>query len=366
MQNTSFTFDAEIGKVLHLMINSLYTNKDIALRELISNASDACDKLRYLATQNPQLVTGDLKINITTNKAQNILVISDNGIGMNRDDLIKNLGTIARSGTENFLQNISNNPEQLQLIGKFGVGFYASFMIANKVEVLSRKALEQQLWHWESEGLNTFTVNQVDDNLLSETSGTKIILHLKDDASDFLDRFHIKHIVQTYSDHISFPVCFIPESSDAGASIETLNSASALWKRPAKDISSEQYQNFYKHITHLPGEPFLTIHNAVEGIITYTNLLFIPSNKPFDLFHPDRKTAVKLYVNKVFISESLNLVPAYLRFVRGLVDSADLPLNISRENLQHNAVLDKIKKSLIGKVLSELKKIATSNPDKYL
>jgi molecular chaperone HtpG len=364
----NFSFDVEVGKILNLMINSLYANKDVALRELVSNASDACDKLRYLATQKPNLLCEELKINITTNKSQNLLIISDNGIGMNKPDLINNLGTIARSGTENFLQNIakSTNPdEKLQLIGQFGVGFYASFMIANKVEVLSRKAEESELWLWQSEGNNSFSIDLVENNLFDNLSGTKIILHLKEEAKEFLDRFHIKHIIQTYSDHINFPICFIPENINEGATIETLNSASALWKKPSKEITKEQYQNFYKHISHLPGEPFLTLHNTVEGNLSYTNLLFIPSTKPFDLFHPDRKTSLKLYVKKVFISENLNLVPAYLRFLKGLVDSDDLPLNISRETLQHNAVLDKIKKSLISKVLSELKKVANNTPEKY-
>ena len=364
----NFSFDVEVGKILNLMINSLYANKDVALRELVSNASDACDKLRYLATQKPNLLSEELKINITTNKSQNLLVISDNGIGMNKQDLINNLGTIARSGTENFLQNIAkstNNDEKLQLIGQLGVGFYASFMIANKVEVLSRKAEESELWLWQSEGNNSFSIDLAENNLFDSTSGTKIILHLKEEAKEFLDRFHIKHIIQTYSDHINFPICFIPENTTDGATIETLNSASALWKKPSKEITQEQYQNFYKHISHLPGEPFLTLHNTVEGTLSYTNLLFIPGSKPFDLFHPDRKTSLKLYVKKVFISENLNLVPAYLRFLKGLVDSDDLPLNISRETLQHNAVLDKIKKSLISKVLSELKKVANNTPEKY-
>jgi len=370
MSNTpnNFTFDVEVGKILNLMINSLYANKDVALRELISNASDACDKLRYMATQQPNLIGEELNINITINKAQNLLIISDNGIGMNRQDLIENLGTIARSGTENFLQNLakSANPdEKAQLIGQFGVGFYASFMIANKVEVLSRKVLEPELWLWQSKGDNSFSVDLVDNNLFDNKSGTKIILYLKEEAKEFLDRFHIKHIVQTYSDHINFPIFFIPENLNDGATVENLNSASAIWKKPSKEISQEQYQNFYKHIAHLPGEPFLTLHNTVEGALSYTNLLFIPSTKPFDLFHPDRKTSIKLYVKKVFISEDLNLVPAYLRFLKGLVDSDDLPLNISRETLQHNSVLDKIKKSLINKVLNELKKVATNTPEKY-
>ncbi len=359
-----FTFDVEVGKVLHLMINSLYTNQDVALRELVSNASDACDKLRYLGAQNPDLLKDELKISITTNKAGKKLIITDNGIGMNHDDLVANLGTIARSGTENFLKSLTGDKQKdVQLIGQFGVGFYSSFMIADKVEVFSRKFDEEKVWKWESEGKGQFIVSESEEKI---ARGTKIILHLKDSAGDFLDRFHIKHVVQTYSDHINFKIEFIPENVDAGAKVEVLNSASALWTKSKEEITPEQYQNFYKSFTHLPGEPFMTLHNKAEGVITYTNLLFIPSSKPFDLFHPDRKTAVKLYVKKVFISEDLNLVPSWLRFLRGLVDTDDLPLNISRETLQHNLVLEKIKKSVINKVLSELKKKANENEEEYL
>jgi len=359
-----FNFDVEVGKILHLMINSLYANKDVALRELISNASDACDKMRYLSNQNPDLLSEELKITITTNKSEKTLIITDNGIGMNREEIVQNLGTIARSGTENFLKSLTNdNKKDLQLIGQFGVGFYSSFMIAKKVEVISCKYDESTSWHWESNGSSQFRVSEYQD---SHQRGTKIILHLKDEALDFIDRFHIKHVIQTYSDHINFKIDFIPETIEAGAKIETLNSASAIWKKNKEEITKEQYQGFYKHVSHLPGEPFLTIHNKIEGVVSYTNLVFIPNIKPFDLFHPDRKTSVKLYVKRVFISEELNLVPACLRFLRGLVDSDDLPLNISRETLQYSAVLEKIKKSLVNKVLSELKKKSKENEEEYL
>jgi molecular chaperone HtpG len=365
-QEQKYIFDVEVGKVLNLMINSLYTNRDVALRELVSNASDACDKLRYLSSQNPDILSenDELKITITTNKEKRILTISDNGIGMDRDDLINNLGTIAKSGTENFLKSLTgDNQKDVQLIGQFGVGFYSSFMIANSVEVFSKKFDSEKSYKWQSNGLGEFSVIESEESL---NRGTKIVLHLKEDASDFVDRFHIKHVVQTYSDHINFKIEFIPENIDAGAKIEVLNAASALWKKPKEEITAEQYQNFFKHISHLPGDPMITIHNNVEGVVQYTNLIFIPSIKPFDLFHPDRKTSVKLYVKKVFISEDLNLVPACMRFLRGLIDSDDLPLNISRENLQHSAVLDKIRKSLVTKVLSELKKKANENEEEYL
>ncbi len=364
-----FNFDVEVGKILQLMINSLYTNKDVALRELISNASDACDKMRYLGAQNSQLQVDDLKISIAINKEEKLLIITDNGIGMNRNDLLENLGTIARSGTETFVKSLTGDKQKdVQLIGQFGVGFYSSFMIANKVEVISRKFNEEQIWHWQSSGDQHFELKEY--NSLSDaeklTSNTRIILHLKDDAHDFLDRFHIKHVVQTYCDHINFQIEFVPENTDNGAKAETLNSASALWKKNKDEISAEQYQVFYKHIAHLPGDPFMTIHSNVEGLLSYTNLLFIPSIKPFDLFHPDRKSCVKLYVKKVFISEELSLVPACMRFLRGLIDSDDLPLNISRETLQHSAVLDKIRKSVVNKVLAELKKKARDEEEEYL
>ena len=359
-----FNFDVEVGKILNLMINSLYTNKDVALRELVSNASDACDKLRYLAAQNPDLLQDELKISLTTNKAKKLLIIQDNGLGMNREELIQNLGTIARSGTENFVKSLTGDKQKdVQLIGQFGVGFYSSFMIADKVEVLSRKFDEEKTFKWESDGSSNFKISESEENL---NRGTKITLHLKEDASDFCDRFHIKHVIQTYSDHINFKIEFIPENLEAGAKIEALNTASALWVKDKSEITAEQYQSFFKHISHLPGEPFMVIHNKAEGLVSYTNLLFVPATKPFDLFPPDRKTSVKLYVKKVFISEELNLVPSCLRFLRGLVDSDDLPLNISRENLQHSLVLDKIRKSLVNKVLSELKKKASESLDEYL
>jgi molecular chaperone HtpG len=377
MTSQQYNFDVEVSKVLNLMINSLYTNKDVALRELISNAADACDKLRYLATQDNINNQDELSITINVNKSQKKLIISDNGIGMNKQDLIDNLGTIARSGTENFIKSLSgDNKKDLQLIGQFGVGFYSSFMIADKVEVITKKYNEDAAYIWVSDAISGFTIEEFSNDgrnkneEFNNKNGTKIILHLKDEAEDFLDRFHIKHVVQTYSDHINFKIYFIPEinekEEDKELKAETLNSASAIWQKNKDAVTKEQYQEFYRHITHLPGEPFMTIHNKIEGLVSYSNLLFIPATKPFDLFHPDRKTAVKLYVKKVFISEELNLVPAYLRFIRGVIDSEDLPLNISRENLQHNAVIEKIKKSVISKVLSELKKKSDEDEEKYL
>lgn len=362
---TKFDFDVEVGKVLNIMINSLYTNKDIALRELISNASDACDKMRYLAVQKTDLVKDELKINITVDKEKKLLIISDNGVGMNREDLINNLGTIARSGTENFMKSLTGDKQKdVQLIGQFGVGFYSSFMIANQVEVISKKYDSEDSWKWRSQGSGSFEIQEAN----KKSRGTRVILYLKDDATDFLDRFHIKHVVRTYSDHINFKVEFTPEKTSevSEPKTEVLNEASALWTEEKSKITKEQYEGFYKHVSHLPGEPFMTLHNKVEGVVSYANLLFVPGSKPFDLFHPDRRTSVKLYVKKVFISEDLDLVPTCMRFLRGVVDSQDLPLNISRENLQHNSVLAKIRKSIVKRVLNELKKKSESSEDEYI
>lgn len=322
---------------------------------------DVCDKLRYLAAQNSDILNEneELKIQISVDKKAKILTISDNGIGMNEEDLVQNLGTIAKSGTENFVKSLSGDTKKdVQLIGQFGVGFYSAFMIAHKVEVISKKFDSDKSYKWISQGEGSFSVEAAEE----KHRGTKIILHLKEDAGDFVDRFHIKHVVQTYSDHIGINVEFVAEDGK----VEVLNSASAIWTKSKDEISKEQYNSFYKHIAHLPGEPFMTIHNRAEGVVEYINLLFVPDMKPFDLFHPDRKSRVKLYVKKVFISEDLDLVPAWLRFMRGLVDSQDLPLNISRETLQHNLVIEKIKKSIVKKVLSELKKKASDDEEGYI
>jgi molecular chaperone HtpG len=356
-------FDAEIGKILHLVIHSLYTNKDIFLRELVSNASDACDKLRYLSQTNPDLLkeNSELKINISLDEAKRTITIKDNGIGMNKQDLIENLGTIARSGTQRFLEQLSSDKSQnMALIGQFGVGFYSAYMVADNVTVITRKAGEEQGWIWSSSGDSAFAIEANSD---TTPRGTTIILHLKEGEDDYLDKFRIKHIIQTYSDHISIPIEFL----DSEGNIEVFNQASALWARPKSEITEEQYQEFYKHIAHSPDQPWMILHNKNEGMVSFTNLLFIPSRKPFDLFHPDRKTRVKLYVKRIFITEdTTNIVPSYLRFVRGIVDSEDLPLNISRETLQHNNIVERIKKSIVKKILSELKKKLEDDFTSYL
>lgn len=355
-------FDAEIGKVLHLMIHSLYTNKDIFLRELISNASDACDKARYMAVTTPEILANqpDLKITISSNEESKLLTISDTGIGMNREDLIENLGTIAKSGTQNFIKNLSGNEKiDTQLIGQFGVGFYSCFMVADHVIVKSRKAGEDKAWMWQSNGQGEFTIQEIAEEM---PRGTTIILKMKEEASDYLDKFSIRHVVTTYSDHIAFPIELVD-----GEKTTVINKGSALWTRAKSEITPEQYQEFYRYCAHSGDEPALTLHNKNEGLVEYTNLIYIPSNKPFDLFHPDRKTRVKLYVKRVFITEdNVDIIPAWLRFIRGIVDSEDLPLNISRETLQNNHIIDKIRKSLVKRIISELKKLSESESEKYL
>ncbi|BDU59932.1 chaperone protein HtpG [Candidatus Rickettsia kotlanii] len=356
-------FDAEVGKILNLMIHSLYSNKEIFMRELISNASDACDKLRYLSQSNSELVAGDsnFKITVKVDKDNEQIIIRDNGIGMNKNDLIENLGTIARSGTANFLKSLSGDSKKdNMLIGQFGVGFYSSFMVADKVTVTSRKAGEDKVHIWESDGLGEYTVSDSDKEF---TRGTEIVLHIKKEEDTFLDHFRLKHIVKSYSDHIAVPIYFFDEANNNEIQ---LNSASALWTRPKSEITEEQYKEFYKSLSYAVDDPWITMHNKNEGAIEFTNLLFIPSSKTFDLFHPDRKRRVKLYIKRVFISdENIDLIPSYLRFLRGVVDSEDLPLNISRESLQHNNVLEKIKNAITKRVLGKLRKKKEESSEEY-
>tara|TARA_B110000503_G_scaffold143551_1_gene245747 strand:+ start:1342 stop:3207 length:1866 start_codon:yes stop_codon:yes gene_type:complete len=356
-------FDAEVGKILKLMIHSLYTDKEIFMRELISNSSDACDKIRYLSQTDSSLIKGDteLKITVHVDKEANKIIVRDNGIGMNRDDLSENLGTIAKSGTQSFLDKLSGDSKKdSQLIGQFGVGFYASFMVADEIIVTSRKAGEDKAYTWHSDGQGEYTVADTDREF---TRGTEVILHIKPEEKTFVDHFRLKHIVKSYSDHIAIPIFFVNENGTENQ----VNSSSALWTKSKSDITEEQYKDFYKNVSHATDDPWLTLHNRNEGAVEFTNLLFIPNTKTFDLFHPDRKCRVKLYIKKVFIAdESVDLVPQYLRFLRGVVDSEDLPLNISRQTLQHNATLEKIKKSITKRVLSELKKKKENNLEEYL
>jgi molecular chaperone HtpG len=363
----SYQFSAEISKVLKLMIHSLYTNKDIFLRELISNASDACDKLRYGSLTNQELLDGEaeLKITISHDESAGTITIADTGIGMNHDDLVDNLGTIAKSGTEEFLSKLSDNKDSdVNLIGQFGVGFYSSFMVADKVEVRTRKAGEAESWLWESTGDGNFSVTKLEEEL---PRGTQITLYLnKDAAKTYADKFKLRFIIETYSDHISFPIYQTSKNHKDEFETELVNEGGALWAKPKSEISEEQYHEFYHHVAHQPDEPWLTLHNKVEGKASYTNLLFIPSKKPFDLFHPERRRRVKLYVKRVFITEeNIDLIPHNLRFMRGIIDSDDLPLNISRETLQDNPHLRQIKESITSKVLSELARKAEKDPENY-
>ena len=360
MAEEKMEFQAEVSKVLGLVINSLYSNKEIFLRELISNSSDACDKLRYLSLTDQQLAKGlaEFSINITTVKKDRTITIADNGIGMNNGDLVENLGTVARSGTTAFLESLSGDEKKdSALIGQFGVGFYASFSVAEKVEVLTRKAGEKQAWLWTSDGKSSYSIAEAERN----DPGTSVTVYLKKEEKDYIEEARIRNIVRTYSDHISIPIML------AGKEGETqINTGSAIWTRQKKDITDEQYKEFYHHVANVYDEPWLTLHNRAEGKIEYTNLMFIPSSKPYDLMNPDRKNRLQLYVKRVFITDDCDdLMPAYLRFVRGIVDSEDLPLNVSREMLQHNVVVKRIRSALIRRVFNELKKKAEKDPEEF-
>ena len=367
MSNMEKKFEADTGKILDIVINSLYSEREIFVRELISNASDAIDKKKYLALTNKSIndTSDPFEIKIEVNSKENTIKISDNGIGMDEEDLINSLGTIARSGTKAFLEQFNKSKddkkEDVNLIGQFGVGFYASFMVADKVEVLSKKAGTDKSWKWISDGKSGYNIEKGEKT----NSGTELILHLKKDAKEFLEGTRIQFVVRKYSDHISYPVKML-EVSKKDAKEETINEASALWTRAPKDIKEKQYEDFFSHIGAGFGKPLLTMHNNTEGTVSYTNLLCIPSSKPFDLFNPDRKSSLKLYINRVFITDKCdNLIPAYLRFVKGIVDTQDIDLNVSREMLQNNPAVAKISKSLVGKILRELKKIADKDKAKY-
>lgn len=353
-------FKTEVSKLLDIVINSLYSEKYIFLRELISNASDACDKLRYYSLMKPEVTknNGEFKIIITPNAEENTLTISDNGIGMNKDDLVNHLSTIAKSGTADFVNNAKDNGSVVDLIGKFGVGFYSAFMVASKVEVVTKRAGEEQAYKWISNGVDGFEIEETE----KEKSGTDIKLFLKDDAKDFTDTIYLRHIIRTYSDHINYPI--VLDLGKAGE--ETVNTGSALWTKNKAEITDDQYNEFYHHISRNFDTPWMRLHFKAEGSIEYTGLLFIPSEAPYDLFQPDRQQSLKLYVNRVFISDKVDdLMPAYLRFVKGIIDSADLPLNISREMLQQNALIAKIRSGTVSRILKELKK-RSEDYDDYL
>jgi len=375
-------FQTEINQLLNLVINSLYSNKEIFLRELISNSSDALDKLKLLTITDEKYKNLEFKpeIKITINADKKLLTISDNGIGMNEQDLIDNLGTIANSGTKAFLEKISgDNKKDSQLIGQFGVGFYSSFMVAEKVEVITKKALEDQAYKWVSQGDGTFDIVSAE----KDSFGTDVILHFKDDEKSFLSEFEIESIVKKYSNHVQFPIFLEKdvqveeENPDAEKEedkktvktvkkFEQINKASALWTLNKADISDEEYQDFYKNFAHSTEDALTWIHTKVEGTLDYTTLFYIPSKAPMDLYRADWESGLKLYIKRVFISDGeKELLPTYLRFIRGVIDSSDLPLNVSREILQNNLVLEKIKTASTKKILSELAKMAKKDKEKF-
>jgi molecular chaperone HtpG len=359
MKQEQMTFGTDVARLLDIVANALYTNRDVFLRELISNASDACDKLRYESLQNSSLLGSDqdFKIHISKNSENNILTLTDNGIGMNRQDLIDNLGTIARSGTAAMAEAIKNNQSEgaINLIGQFGVGFYACFMVADKVEVVSRRAGDDQSWFWESDGRTGYSVREAgsdETTRLSSNRGTSITMHLKKDAYDYLIDDKIKQVILAYSDHIAVPIY-------VGDEDKPVNAASALWMKPKNEITKEQYNEFYHHIGHVFDEPLMTSHWHAEGKIEYTALLYVPSMRPWDLYEPSRQNSLRLYVKRVFITDQVsNLVYPWLRFIRGVIDSEDLPLNISREMLQNNPVVTKIRSGVTKRILNDLASLA--------
>ena len=363
-------FQTEVSQLLKLMINSVYSEKEVFVRELVSNASDACDKLRYLSNTKEKLIKDDpnFKIQITINKKNNLITISDNGIGMNKKDLVSNLGTIARSGTAHFLKELSESKtKDLSLIGQFGVGFYSAFMVASQTKVTTRKAGENKLWIWTSDGESSFTIEESEDsNLLESNRGTSIELTLTKESKEYLDKDRIENIIKRYSDHISIPIYVSDGSEKKDEKIDSVNSASAIWTRPKNKITEEQYKEFYNHAGQMFDDPWMTSHYKAEGKIEYTVLNFIPSTKPFDLYDPARENRLKLYVKRVFITDNCpELIPPYLRFLRGIIDSEELPLNISREMLQNNPVVTKIRSSLVKRTISDLKKKIDKDRESY-
>ncbi|MEK9771792.1 MAG: molecular chaperone HtpG [Nitrosomonadales bacterium] len=370
MSKEKLNFQTEVKQLLDLMIHSLYSNKEIALRELISNASDATDKLRFEALDNDKLYEkdSDLSVIVDFDEKKKILTIEDNGIGMDRDDLINNIGTIARSGTKEFLNKLSGEKSKdANLIGQFGVGFYSSFIIADEVVVETRKAGDTKAYQWSSKADGEYTI----EDIKKDTRGTKITLHLKKDEEEFLDSWRLQAIIKKYSDHISVPVKMFKVDFKEGKSekskvLETINNTQAIWTRNKKDIKTEEYEEFYKNISYDSEAPLAFYHNRVEGKSEYTSLLYIPKKAPFDLYERERQNNIKLYVKKVFIMEaSEKLMPHYLRFVKGVIDSQDLSLNVSREILQDSPMVETIKSGLVKRILSSLEEMAEKKPEDY-
>lgn len=369
-------FQTEAKKLLHLMIHSLYSNREIFLRELISNASDAIDKHRFAAVQDNTLAegVGEYQIHVEIDSEAKTVTIADNGIGMTREDVIEHLGTIAKSGTATFLEQLSGDDKKdSQLIGQFGVGFYSSFIVADRVEVITRKAGTAEATHWESEGEAEFSVAPAE----REQSGTTVVLHLKDDATEFANDWRVRSVIKKYSDHISVPVMMpkvaAPSSEEDTESEsekvlewEAVNEAKALWTRSRSDVSDDEYKAFYKHVSHDVDEPMTWSHNRVEGKLEYTSLLYVPGRAPFDLWNREASRGLKLYVQRTFIMDDAEqFLPLYLRFVKGVLDSNDLPLNVSREILQQNASVDSMKNALTKRVLDMLQKMASNESESY-
>jgi molecular chaperone HtpG len=357
-------FQAEVAELLNLMVHSVYSETDIFLRELVSNASDACDKLRYEAISAPELITDGAPpaIRIAPDKKAGTLSVVDTGIGMDRQELIDNLGTIARSGTKSFLSRLTEAKDGAGLIGQFGVGFYAAFMVAERIVVTSRRAGSDQVWVWSSSGGSGFEIAPgSEDDAARIARGTEIVLHLKEDAKKYLETHEIERIVRAYSDNIQFPILLVPEEGEP----RQINSASALWQRSKSELTPEDYKQAYQSIAGAFDEPAMTLHYRAEGRQSYAVLLFAPSTKPFDLFDQARKGKVRLYVRRVFIADDADLLPAYLRFIRGVIDSEDLPLNISREMLQNNPQLTQIRKAVTSRVVSELETLGDKEPEAF-
>jgi molecular chaperone HtpG len=371
-EKQTLAFQTEVKQLLQLMIHSLYSNREIFLRELISNASDAADKLRFEAVTNAALLESDpdLKIRVSVDKDANTVTICDNGIGMSRDEVIANIGTIAKSGTKEFFAKLTGDQQKdAHLIGQFGVGFYSAFIVADRVTLVTRRAGSTEAVRWESSGDGEFTLEQADKT----SRGTEITLHLKDDAKDFADDWRLKSIIRKYSDHIQLPILMKKtewneeqKAQVATDEDETINKANAIWTRPKSDITDEQYQEFYKHVSHDWQPPLAWSHAKVEGRQEYTELLYVPSQPPFDMFDRERKHGVKLYVKRVFIMEDAEqLLPRYMRFIKGVVDSNDLPLNVSREILQESKDVDAIRAGCVKKVLGLLEDLAENDKEKY-
>ena len=359
-------FEADVAKLLHMMVHSVYSDRDVFLRELISNSADACERLRYEAIANPALLGSDstFRITLAIDADKKTLTVEDNGVGMNREELIHELGTIAHSGTRAFLEKVEaskNDGAGAALIGQFGVGFYSAFMVADKVDVISRRAGSEEAWQWSSDGKGTYSVAQV---ALADAPkrGTRVLLHLMQDATSYMERFTLERVVQAQSGHVPVPIAIVEKP---GAEPAEVADGAALWTKAKSEISAADYHDFYRSIAAQFDEPAMTIHFRAEGRQEYTALAFVPGSRPFDLFDPDRKGRIKLYVKRVFITDDADVLPRYLRFVRGLIDSADLPLNVSREMIQESPILTAIQKGVTNRILSELEKLAGSDSDAY-